>query len=115
MAGKRGGGALDHRFGFSQQTKAGDGLGGETSEFMEVFVCAAGVTHLRGGEAVQAARLQGQKTVVIRVRSSSQSRKVTADWRATDKRSGVIFNVRDVTPTSDGLYLDVTAQSGVAT
>lgn len=114
MSNRRGGGALDQRVGFSKPGAVDDGLGGTRSEFVEQFNCAAGYMHLRGGEAVLAARLEGQHTQVVRVRSYAMTRQVTSDWRIEDKRSGAVFNIRDITPTNDRAYLDFLVQSGVA-
>jgi head-tail adaptor len=116
MSGKKqGAGALDQRVGFSTRGEIEDGLGGMTESYAEVFNCAAGYFHLRGGETVLAARLEGQHTQVVRVRSFAQSRQVTTEWRIEDKRSGQVFNIRDITLTDDRLYLDFLVQSGVAT
>lgn len=114
MTGKRGGGSLDQRVGFAKRGEFEDGLGGKSENFAEVFCCAAGFVHLRGGESVLAARLQGQHTQVIRVRSFSLSRQVTTDWRIEDKRTRTLFNIRDITPSEDRMYLDFLCQSGVA-
>lgn len=115
MSGRRGAGALNERVGFCEPGEVEDGLGGTRSDFVEVFNCAAGYVHLRGGEAVLAARLGGQHTQVMRVRSYTMTRQVTTDWRVIDKRSGDVFNIRDITPTLDRAYLDFLVQSGVAT
>ena len=112
---RTGAGALDQRVAFQKQGSASDAAGGTTTVFEEQFQVAAGFTHLRGGESVLAARLAGTHTQVVRVRSSSLTRTVTTDWRILDARRGTIFNIRDVTPTDDRMYLDFLCQSGVAT
>lgn len=89
--------------------------GNTQTAFVEQFACRAGFIHLRGGEDVLAARLAGTHLQVIRVRASSETRAVTTDWRAVDKRNGDIFNVRDVTPSDDRQWLDLLCQKGVAT
>lgn len=114
MAARRGAGALNERVGFAKRDLVGDGLGGVSGAFTEAFSRAAGFTHLRGGEAVLAARLEGEHTIVIRVRACAQTRQVSPEWRIEDKRSGVVYAIRDITPTDDRLYLDFLAQSGVA-
>lgn len=114
MTARRGAGALNERVGFAKRDSATDGLGGVSGAFTEQFSRAAGVTHLRGGEGVLAARLEGQHTVVIRVRSCSLTRAVTPEWQIEDKRTGMVYAIRDVTPTDDRAYLDFLAQSGVA-
>ncbi len=112
---KQGAGALIERVGFEEPLTGSDGGGGTLNGFAERFTCRAAYIHLRGGESVLAARLAGQHSQVIRVRSSSQSRAVTTDWRIVDKRTGTAFNIRDATPTADRAYVDFLCQSGVAT
>ena len=109
-----GAGQLIERVAFDKKGTASDGLGGAGAAWVEQFRCQAGYTHLHGGETVLAARLEGTHTIVIRIRSSSQSRTVTTDWRVRDVRTDKMYNIRDITPTEDRMFLDVLAQSGVA-
>ncbi|UXS00831.1 head-tail adaptor protein [Agrobacterium tumefaciens] len=114
MAKPRSAGDLFHRVAFDKREEIDRGDGVSVGQWIEQFQVRAGFAHLRGGESVMADRLQGQHTQVIFVRSSSETRQVSTDWRARDVRSGVEFNIRDVTPTSDRLWLDFLCQSGVA-
>ncbi len=107
-------GELDQRYAFAKKGSASDGYGGTTTAYVDQFTVWAGVTHLRGGETVMAGRLQGKHPQVVRIRSSSQSRQITTDWRARDTKTGTVFAIRDITPTSDRLFLDVLCESGVA-
>ncbi|OBQ72394.1 phage head closure protein [Mesorhizobium loti] len=107
-------GDLVYRVAFDVKGMASDGAGGTTTAFSEQFQCRAGFVHLRGGESVQAARLQGQHPQIIRVRSSSLTRNVTTDWRIRDVRSGDVFNIRDITPGLDRQFIDFLCQKGVA-
>lgn len=115
MAKTTGAGDLYERIGFSSQGTASDGAGGTTTVFAEQFTRRAAYIHLRGGEAVLAARLEGRHTQIIRVWRDSQTRTVTTDWRIEDKRSGDLFNIRDITPSDDRLWLDFLCEKGVAT
>ena len=114
MAQTRSAGDLFFRVAFDKRVEIDDGAGNTVGEWQEQFQCRAGYTHLRGGESVMADRLQGQHTQVIFVRRSSASRQVTTDWRVRDVRDGKSFNIRDITPTDDRLWLDFLCQSGVA-
>ncbi|RAZ75835.1 phage head closure protein [Mesorhizobium atlanticum] len=107
-------GELLYNVAFDKKGAASDGAGGTTTAFTEQFSCRAAYVHLRGGESVQAARLQGQHPQVIRVRSSSHTRGVTTDWRIRDKRTGDVFNIRDITPGLDRQFIDFLCQKGVA-
>jgi head-tail adaptor len=108
-------GDLVYRVAFDEKGgHTSDGAGGTTKAFAERFQCRAGFIHLRGGEAVQAARLGGQHPQVIRVRSSAQTREVTTDWRIRDVRTGEVFNVRDITLGLDRQFIDFLCQKGVA-
>jgi head-tail adaptor len=76
----------------------------------------AGYIYLRGGEAVMAGRLQGRQPVVIRLRTSPLARQVETDWQVTDVHTGTVFAVRSVNPDpeSDGAWVDLLAEAGVA-
>lgn len=89
--------------------------GNTVGAWQEQFVVRAGYRHLRGGESVMAARLQGKHLQIIRVRSSVATRTITTDWRVVDKRTGDIFNIRDVTHDVDRQFIDFLAEKGVAT
>lgn len=114
MAKKFGAGDLYERVGFEAPQSGSDGGGGVLAGHVERFVVRAGYTHLRGGESVMAARLEGRHVQVIRVRASSDTRQVTADWRIVDKRAGTVFNIRDITPSTDRAWLDFLVERGVA-
>ncbi|WP_353641323.1 phage head closure protein [Mesorhizobium sp. WSM2239] len=116
MAKKPGAGDLFERVGFDKHGTASDGAGGTISAFVEQFTRRAEFIHLRGGEAVLAARLQGRHTQIIRVRADSETRTVTTDWRISDKRlAGVVYNIRDITLSKDRAFLDMLCERGVAT
>jgi SPP1 family predicted phage head-tail adaptor len=112
MAGRAG--DLTEAVAFDRQGTASDGAGGTTTAWVEQFTCRAGYTHLRGGETVIAARLSGTHVQVIRVRRSSQTVAVTAEWRVRDTRSGEAFNIREFTPTKDRQWIDFLCERGVA-
>jgi len=89
--------------------------GNTESTWVEQFACRAQFIHLRGGEDVIAARLEGRHLQIIRVRASSETRLVTTDFRVVDKRNSDIFNVRDVTHNVDRQWIDFLVEKGVAT
>lgn len=89
-------------------------LGNRRGDWVDQGTVWAQYIHLRGGEGVLAARLQGKHTQVIRVRSSAFSRRIEPDWRVTDARTGVEFAVRDVTIDPGGAAVDLLCESGVA-
>lgn len=115
MAKTSGAGDLVERVGFEAPQSGSDGAGGVLDGFAEQFEARAQFIHLRGGESVLAARLEGRHTLVIRVRSSTASRAVTGDWRIADKRAGTLFNIRDITPSPDRAFIDFLCEAGVAT
>jgi hypothetical protein len=87
--------------------------GNTEGEWEEQFQRRAEFIHLRGGESVLAARMQGQHTQVIRVRAGEETRSVNTDWRIRDLRTGAEFNIRDITPSDDRAWLDILAVRGV--
>lgn len=105
---------LFERVSFEKRTNESDGGGGTKSTWIEQFQCRAEYTHLRGGEAVQAARLQGKHTQVVTVRKSTLSGSVSTDWRIRDVRTNEIYNIRDREPETNRMYISFTCERGVA-
>lgn len=110
-------GDLYERVTFDPPLDEDDGHGGietgwDTANRVEA---RAKFRYLRGGETVQASRLQGRQPVVVTVRSSSETRAITPGWRMLDARSGEAYNVRSgPVPSDDRRYLEFTVESGVA-
>ena len=72
--------------------------------------CAAQVAYLRGSEAVQDARLQGDQPVVLTIRVSRAARAIDNAWRAVDTRDPTrVFDVTSIAPNRDLAFLDVLA------
>ena len=92
-----------------------DGRGGLTGMQVDALKCSGNIRYLRGGEAVQAARLDGRQPVVVTIRRNSVADTVNSDWVMRDARRGTVFNIRSVVPTEDRQWLEITAESGVAT
>jgi SPP1 family predicted phage head-tail adaptor len=116
MARTRGAGDLVERVAFDMraETNDADDDGNYVGDWVEQFQCAAGFIHLRGGESVLASRMQGQHVQVIFVRAWSQSKAVTAEWRVRNVRTGIAYNIRDITPSLDRAWIDFLCQSGGA-
>ncbi|RVN04653.1 phage head closure protein [Sinorhizobium meliloti] len=114
MADKGGAGRLSERVSFARRVEREDEYGNTVAEWQEQFEAAAGYQHLRGGETVMAARLTNKHPVVVRLRTSTAARQVTADWKLTDKRTGVEYAIKDVTHDVDRLYIDLLCERGVA-
>jgi head-tail adaptor len=112
---QRSAGDLFHSFAFDKRIKSKRGDGVEVGGWEQQFKCRAGVINLRGGESVMAGRLQGQHSQIVFVRASSVSREATTEWQARDLRTGVAYNIREITRSDDRLWLDFLCQSGVAT
>lgn len=106
-------GTLRERVSFAVRNERDDWFGNTVSDWIEQFQDAAGYTHLRGGETVIAARLENRHPQVIRVRASTRTRAVTADWRVTDTRTGVQYAIRDVTHDVKNAYIDFLCERGV--
>jgi head-tail adaptor len=72
---------------YKQIEEAAEG-GGTVSAWQNQFERRADIRPLRGGEGVQAQRLVGTQPVIIIVRSDSETRQVTSDWRAVEMKDG---------------------------
>lgn len=113
-----GAGALRYRVTFAERNTTQDAYGNMSTGWLDRFTVAANIIPRLGGEAVDAARLAGRQPVVIRVRKSPDTAKITTDWKATDQ-AGREYNVRTaVDPalgdTRRGYFIDMIAETGVA-
>jgi len=99
---------------FDSPTSAADDYGGVEAGWTEEFTTRAHFRYLRGGETVQAARLEGRQPLVATIRRSTASEAVTPDWRMRDTRRGEVYNIRTVVPTDDRRFLELTCEKGVA-
>ena len=100
-------GLLHERIAFDEVVETQGEGGGTVSGFQERFVVWARRRYLRGGEGVQAARLEGKQPLILTIRRSSQSQRITSEWRARDVRSGVVYEIRSVEPTEDRRDFDL--------
>ncbi|WP_420852189.1 head-tail adaptor protein [Psychromarinibacter halotolerans] len=87
-------GRCRERVAFDEPVSTSDGSGGQEAGFSEVFKTPAHFRYLRGGETVQAARLEGRQPVVVTVPATPRARRITTDWRMRD--------INRVTYASDG-------------
>lgn len=107
-------GSLFYKVAFAKREFVPDGAGNEEGKFVEQFQSRAEFKHLRGGETVMAARLQGRHTQIIRVRVSDDTRQITAGWQARDIRRNIAFNIRDVEWEVNRQFISLTCESGVS-
>lgn len=110
-------GLLRERIAFSERevgVSAADGYGNFEGGWGYRFTVAARKRYLRGGEQVIGQRLQGTQPILLTVRASSDTRRITADWRATDARSGEHYAIRSVSPAERRDYIDILVQAGIA-
>ncbi|MCW0235277.1 MAG: head-tail adaptor protein [Ferrovibrio sp.] len=94
---------------------APDDYGNTRSDWAEQYRCHSRRIPMRGGEGVQASRLQGTQPYVLQIRQCEAARLIRTDWRAVDTRSGQILQVKTITDPDDrGAYLDIMVVEGVA-
>lgn len=108
---------LDEEVAFDAPTRAPDGSGGVEVGWtapVEAYVCPASFRFLRGGETVQAARLAGRQPVVVTIRANPDARRITPDWRMRDNRRGTVYQIRTVIEVPGRMWMEITAESGVA-
>ncbi len=111
-------GQLRHRLGFFKRQTTDDGYGNTETGFPDApeFVVFGEIVARFGGEAVQAARLQGEQVYLLTVRQSSLTRDVTTAWMVKDMNEGTIFAIQSgpVDPDDSGAFYEILAKSGVA-
>lgn len=108
-------GAMVELVAFDEPTESPNGQGGTIGGWIERYAARATYRYLRGGETVMQARLAGQQTIVVKIRSAAAARDITPEWRMRDVRRNTEYNIRSIAPSDDRLYLELTCQSGVAT
>ncbi len=114
-------GAMRESVVIERRAATDDGYGNTVSGDFERYWPATGgiaaqVIPLRGGEAVQAARLSGSVTFEVIVRNAAGLADMTTADRVRDLRSGAIYNIRAiVNPDQRGAWLHMTCERGVAT
>jgi head-tail adaptor len=111
---ERGAGQLIESVAFDELDSVPDGYGNRQEAFVERVRVRAGFTWLRGGESVQASRLEGQQPAIVRIRACDDTLKIRPDWRMRDLRGGTVYAIRGITRSDDRGFLDVLVQSGVA-
>lgn len=109
-----GAGDLRERFAFDKRILSSDGAGNQQGVWEEQFILSVQRGFLRGGESVQAARLEGRAPALLTIWSSGLSRSITTDWRCRDTRSDDVFNIRAVTPRQTNDFIDLLVEKGVA-
>lgn len=108
-----GAGELRERVTFEAPRNHEDGAGGMQQDFIEQFTTWAKRTPLRQGESVLAARLSGSSVSVFRIRANPTTRTIDAGWRC--RHQGRVYNIRSAELQPDRAFIDVLAESGVAT
>lgn len=106
---------LAYRLKFSKRIEQEDGFGNTVSDWHDEFEAHCGITFLKGSEAVMGARLEARAPVIIMIRNSANARAITAEWRATDVRRGMIYQIKETPrPTDDRSAWEMLAEAGVA-
>jgi len=90
-----------------------DGYGNVDKTFIPQFETQARVRPRLGGETILAARLAGTNVVMITVRYSPRTSKVTADWIATDTRTGEVYNIHSAVPDERKFFMEMLGEKGV--
>jgi head-tail adaptor len=109
-----GAGDLNELVAFDSPSETVDDYGGVATAFLEAYRCRAHFRYLRGGETVQASRLEGRQPVVVTIRTSALARTITTDWRMRDTRRWHTYNIRSIVPSADRAWLELTCEKGVA-
>jgi len=110
-------GKLTYRLQFSVRTApVEDGYGNVVSgDWTPQFEARCHIMFLKGSESVLASRLEAKSPVIIAMRNSSNARRVTAEWRAMDISTGIIYQIKEQPrPSDDRSHFEVMAMSGVA-
>lgn len=112
------GGQLNRLINVEARGASDDGYGNAVADTWSTVIAnePAEIRPLRGGEGVEAAKLQGKALVEIRVRHSARTAQITTAHRIANARvAGEFYNVRYIeNPDMRGRYLKIVAERGVA-
>ena len=101
-------GQLTRRVRFRQREL--DANGERLGALADIATCHARVQALRGGEAVQQQRLQGNQPVIITVRASAVTRAIDNAYAAVDARAPTIaWDIQSVIDTEDRAWREILA------
>lgn len=129
MAEKMSAGRLDRLVAFDKPERSDDGHGGIVEGWQEAILAheaQANYRYLRGGETVQASRLEGRQPIAVTVYNCLAARSIDETWRMRDLRdgdwdsgdnwTGPIYNVRLRGVVSDDRrWIEILVEGGVAT
>jgi head-tail adaptor len=106
-------GNLYEKVAFDAPIETPNGYGGVIQGWEEAVQVRASIKYLRGGEVVQAARLQGKQPVVVTIRRNTTTAMIEPSWRMRDVRTSIVYNIRSIVRSDDRQWLEITAESGV--
>lgn len=98
---------------FQRQAAADDGYGNTTGAWADLFTKRGRLVSLRGGEKVEAGRLEASYSHVLKVRSDSETQTLTAGDQAVI--DGAAYQIRSIDNTDRrDRYLTMDVERGVA-
>ena len=104
---------FDEVIAFDRPTAGADGYGGPVTGWTsDAYTCRGAFRYLRGGEQVQAARLEGRQPVVLTIWNTSEASGIGTDWRMRDTHRGDVYAIRAIVPSDDRRFLEVTCEKG---
>lgn len=105
---------LKERVAFDRPSGVSDGQGGTTKGWVEeIAKVGAAFRYLRGGETVQAARLEGRQPIIATIRNNGTAKQIDATWRMRDLSGPDVYAISSIVPTDDDLYLEIAAERGL--
>lgn len=107
-------GYLQELVAFDAPAISPDGSGGVEQGWTELFQARAEFIYSRGSEAVDAARLQGRAIYKVKLRSSTQARGLTTDYRMRDVRRNTAYQIREADAITYRAWVYLIVESGVA-
>ncbi|MCB4861970.1 head-tail adaptor protein [Sphingobium sp. PNB] len=98
-----------------RKSQISDGMGGFRSQWDDVLTnIPARITATRGGEAVNAQRLNGHQPFEITVRLCADTQTITSADIAVNARTGTTYNIKWISSLEEGRksFLLILAQAG---
>lgn len=108
-------GRLRHRITFETFAGTDDGFGNKSGLWVLALKAWGDLKETRGGERIEAGRVEASATGTLRVRQDSLSLTITEAHRVKD-HLGRYWNIRSIVdPFGDGTALEMLIERGVAT
>ncbi|MDR3512629.1 MAG: head-tail adaptor protein [Caulobacteraceae bacterium] len=99
------------RFSVRFERRGLDANGDPLGDWRELMTLAARIQNLRGGEAVNSQRLEGNQPILVTVHACDQVRELTTADRVVNARTSQVFDIKAINEDERRFWTSVLAVS----